>query len=60
MTLISCYLISEFNILRECFKTEAEELKICTKKTIDFVERYALEMFGEILNLMCFEYTDCE
>ncbi|CAG2120260.1 unnamed protein product [Medioppia subpectinata] len=51
-------LCCEFNKLRECFKAEAEEVKICTRRTIDFVERYALEMFGEILNIMCYEYQD--
>lgn len=51
---------SEFNVLKECFKSEAEEVKTCSKKSIDFVERYALELFGEILNLMCYDYQDCE
>ncbi|XP_054155304.1 uncharacterized protein LOC128953808 [Oppia nitens] len=51
-------LCCEFNVLRECFKQTAEDNKECTRRTIDFVERYALEMFGEILNLMCFDYHD--
>ncbi len=52
------YLLSEFHLLRNCFKTEAEEIKICTRRTVDFVERWALELFGEILDLMCYNYPE--
>ena len=47
---------SEFNRLRDCFKGEAEEVKECTPRTIDYVERWATEIFGEIMDLMCYEY----
>lgn len=44
--------------MRECLRTETEEHKICTRATIDYVERYAMEAIQPILSLLCYEYEE--
>ncbi|XP_054155302.1 uncharacterized protein LOC128953806 [Oppia nitens] len=47
-----------FHKLRECFISEAEEVKECTPRTITYISRWATEIYGELMDIMCFEYPD--
>ncbi|CAG2116698.1 unnamed protein product, partial [Medioppia subpectinata] len=47
-----------FNQLRQCFISEAEEVKQCTPRTIDYMARWATEIYGELMDIMCYEYPE--
>ena len=52
------FCFSNYHTFKDCFISEAEEHKICTKTLIDRVENWVEEIIGEIINLVCYRYED--
>ena len=50
------FCFSNYHKFKECFISEAEEYKICTKTLIDRVEHWIDEILGELINLLCYNY----
>ena len=41
-----------------CLTEEAEEVKKCTKKTVDYLTKYAHKLIDPILTILCNEYSE--
>ena len=58
------FCFSNYYKFKECFISETEEYKICTKTLIDRVENWIDEILGELINLLCYNYeagsSSCE
>ena len=49
---------SNFHQLVQCLTDEAEEVKACTKKTVDYLTKYAHKIIDPIITIICNEYSE--
>jgi hypothetical protein len=47
-----------FHELVKCLLNEAEEVKVCTRKTVDFVVKYVTKVIEPIMLLLCNNYDE--
>lgn len=49
---------SNFHQLVYCLTEESEEVKQCTKKTVDYLTKYAHKIIDPIMMILCQEYSE--